>query len=290
MTTIENEYLKVSIREQGAELTSIFNKADNTEHLWQADASVWPWYAPNLFPIVGGCNDNQIHVDGHSYTLTRHGFTRESIFKLIESNPHTAKFSLKFNDDTLALYPYKFELQLIYDLIDNALRIRYKVINLDDKQIYFSVGGHPAFSVPFYQGESYEDYYLEFEFAEQLATHTSTAKGLLSGQTEPVATDENKLPLTKDMFANDALIFQNIKSKVVSIKSHKHAHSLTVEYPHFQHLGIWAKVGAPFVCIEPWLGYSDTDGKITEYKDKEAIQSLEVGHVFESDFFVSLSH
>ena len=25
------------------------------------------------------------------------------------------------------------------------------------------------------------------------------------------------------------------------------------------HLGIWAKPGAPFVCIEPWFSYNDAD-------------------------------
>ncbi|WP_040627096.1 aldose 1-epimerase family protein [Mucilaginibacter paludis] len=290
MTTIENKYFKVSISPQGAQLTSVFNKTDQTEHLWQADPAIWPWHAPNLFPIVGGTVNNQLHVDGVAYPTTRHGFTRTSTFQLVEASDKHAKFSLPFSEKTLAIYPYKFEFQIIYTLIDNALRVCYKVINQDDKPIYFSVGGHPAFNVPFYPGENYEDYYLEFEQQEPLITHTISPDGNLSGLTEPVVLHDRKLRLTKELFANDALVFKNIKSKEITIRSDKHDKFLSVQYPHFAHMGIWAKRGADFVCIEPWLGYSDTEGIVTDIKRKEAIQRLEYGHVFEVDFFISTSY
>jgi galactose mutarotase-like enzyme len=290
MTTLENKYLKVSIRQQGAELTSIFNKADKTEHLWQANPQIWPWHAPNLFPIVGGTINNELHIDGTAYHMDRHGFIRTSNFQLIEASDTHAKFSLPFSEKTLAIYPYKFEFQILYNLIDNALRVCYKVINQDNKTIYFSVGGHPAFNVPFYPGEKYEDYYLEFEQEEQLLTHMISPTGNLSGETEPVPLQNKKLRLTKDLFANDALVFKHIKSREIVIRSDKHDKFLTVQYPHFNHIGIWAKQGADFVCIEPWLGYSDTEGKITDIKQKEAIQHVNHGHVFEAEFFIMTSY
>lgn len=290
MTRLENKYLKVSIRPQGAELTSIFVKSDKTEHLWQADPQIWPWHAPNLFPVVGGTIDNKINIDGTAYPADRHGFTRTSTFQLIEASDTHAKFSLPFSEKTLAVYPYKFEFQIIYNLIDNALRVCYKVINEDKKTIYFSVGGHPAFNVPFYAGEKYEDYYLEFEQAEPLETHMISPAGNLSGETMPIKLDGKKLRLTKELFANDALVFKNIKSKEIFIKSDKHDKFLSIQYPHFNHMGIWAKQGADFVCIEPWLGYSDTEGKVTDIKQKEAIQQLKHGHVFEVEYFITTSY
>lgn len=290
MTTIENNYFKITIRPQGAELTSIYNKTDNTEHLWQADPEIWPWHAPNLFPIVGGLVDGHLNVDGKAYPMGRHGFTRTSNFQLVEASDKHAKFSLHFSEKTLEIYPYKFEFQIIYTLIDNALRVCYKVINHDDKTIYFSVGGHPAFNVPFYAGETYNDYYLEFEQAEKLETHTIAPDGTLSGNTEPVVLDGKKLRLTKELFANDALVFKNIRSREISIKSDKHDKFLSVQYPHFKDMGIWAKNGADFVCIEPWLGYSDTHGIVTDIKQKEAIQHVDHGHVFEAEYFIITSY
>lgn len=140
MTIIENELFKVAIRTKGAELTSFYNKQTKVEHLWQAKADIWPWHAPNLFPIVGTLNDGVFLVDGREYPMARHGFNRESELLLIDCDAQSAKFSLPYSEKTLAVYPYKFDFQIHYDLIDDALRITYKVINLDKKPVYFSVG------------------------------------------------------------------------------------------------------------------------------------------------------
>lgn len=288
MTTIENEHLRVSIRSKGAELTSVYNKANGIEQLWQADESVWPWHAPNLFPIVGMVLNNELLVDGEKYTLPRHGFARNSEFVLIDQSEVHATYSLPNSAETLKVYPYKFDFQIIYTLIENALRVTYKVINLDDRTIYFSVGGHPAFNVPFTAGENYDDYYLEFETEEKLNRYVLSDGGFLTGQTEPVALDGKKLRLTKELFNRDALVFKNIKSKMLVIKSEKHDKTLTVEYPHFDHLGIWAKPGADFVCIEPWLGYTDTESRPNDISQKEAIHSLKHGHTFEAAWYVSV--
>ena len=288
MTIIENSLFKVSIRNQGGELTSFYNKATKVEHLWQGNAQVWPWHAPNLFPIVGGLINDTLMVDGKSYTMGRHGFNRQRELLLLSADAQSAKFSLPYCEKTLAVYPYKFDFQIHYDLIDDALRITYKVINLDRKCIYFSVGGHPAFNVPFHPGEKYEDYYLEFETTEKLATHQLSSEGFFTGETHPVTTQGNKLFLTRELFAKDALVFKNLRSRVVTIKSTQHDETLTVEFPHFNYLGIWAKPGADFVCIEPWLGCADTEGKQVDISEKEAIQKLHVGHVFEAAYFLSV--
>lgn len=289
MTVIENDFLKASIDPRGAQLSSLINKATGQELMWQADEKFWPWHAPNLFPVIGSLINNQIIVDGKPYTIeTRHGFIRVSDMLVIESTTGQAKFSLPYNQHTLEMYPYKFEYQVIYDLIDNALRVTYKVINLDEGTIYFSVGGHPAFNVPFNEGENYEDYYLEFEQEEPLEEHLLNSDGFFNGETRPVKLDGKKLYLTRHLFDNDALIFKNLKSRLVTIRSDKHDQSIAVEFPHFNYVGIWAKPGADFVCVEPWLGCADSAGEPKELSQKEAIQKLAHGHVFEASFFVSI--
>lgn len=288
MTTIENDFLKVTIRNKGAEMTSIVNKVSGVEHLWQGDPNIWPWHAPNLFPVVGGLINNELLVDGKSYKMERHGFNRQSELLLIESNEISAKFSLPYSDHTLEVYPYKFDFQVHYDLMENALRVTYKVINHQREAIYFSVGGHPAFNVPFNAGESYEDYYLEFETEEKLEKHILSAEGFFNGEKQPVKLDGKKLPLTRDMFAQDAWVFKNLRSREVTIKSTKNDQTLSVEFPHFNYLGIWAKPGADFLCIEPWLGCADTADKHVDITQKEAIQHLKYGHVFEAAFFISI--
>ncbi|WP_184550595.1 aldose 1-epimerase family protein [Mucilaginibacter sp. FT3.2] len=288
MTTIENEYLKASIDTKGAQLSSLIDKATGVEHLWQADADIWPWHAPNLFPVVGGLINNELLVDGEKYAMSRHGFARQSEFVLLNSDDVSASFSLPYCDKKLKVYPYKFDYQVLYTLIDNSLRVTYKVINLDKRSIYFSVGAHPAFNVPFNAGEKYEDYYLEFETDEHLETELLSADGFFNGESHPVPTPKNRLQLTRQLFDADALVFKKLSSRMVTIKSDKHDQSLSVEFPHFSYLGIWAKPGADFVCIEPWLGCADSEGHQKDIKQKEAIQKLNIGHVFEAPFFISL--
>ncbi|QIP11866.1 aldose 1-epimerase family protein [Spirosoma aureum] len=289
MTTLENHHLRVSIRPKGAELTSIFHKSTGIEHLWQADPSVWGWHAPNLFPVVGGCLNNQLLVDGKTYPIERHGFARQSTFETTESTATHAVFSLRSSESTRIHFPYEFEFQIIYELNGPALTITYRVVNEDEKTVFFSVGAHPAFAVPFKPDEAYEDYFIEFEQAEALETHMLSSVGYFNGETKPVATEGSRLLLTKHLFDQDALVFKNLASRRVAIRTEKHAHSVTVDYPAFPYLGIWAKPGAPFVCVEPWLGCADSEGQQKPIEAKEAIQHVEPGHVFNASFTIAIA-
>jgi len=288
MVTLENEFLKVSVSSEGAELVSVFNKMSNIEHLWQGDPEIWGWHAPNLFPVVGGCINNQLLVDGKTFSMEKHGFARTSHFKRVESTDIHAKFSLNYSQATLSVYPYKFEFQVLYDLLDDYVRVSYKVINKDENSIYFSLGAHPAFNIPFHSNEVYEDYFIELEKEERLERHLISTDGYFTGTLEPVPMDGNKIYLRKDIFNQDALVFKRLISRKASIKSKNHSKCITISYPHMDYLGIWAKPAAPFVCIEPWLGCADTQGKAVDIKYKEAIQELEHGHVFETDFTIGV--
>ncbi len=288
MAILENDFLRVSISAKGAQLSSVFDKTNQLEHLWRGSPAIWGWHAPNLFPIVGQLINDELLVDGNTYPMARHGFARHSEFVLLESDEVHVVYSLPNSEKTLQVYPYKFDFQVLYTLIENAVRITYKLINHDKKPVYFSVGGHPAFNVPFYPGEKYEDYYLEFEIEEQLVAQSLTAEGTFAGETHPVPSPGNKLYLTRHLFDNDALVFKGLKSREVSIKSDKHDKSIAVQFPHFNYLGIWAKGGADFVCIEPWLGCADTAGKHVDISQKEDIQKVDPGHVFEAAFFISI--
>jgi len=289
MATLENDTLRIDIQEKGAQLTSIVDKQTNIEHLWQADPAVWPWHAPNLFPIIGGCLNNQLLIDGKTYPMQRHGFARQLPFTLVESTANSATFSLQSSDQTKTSYPYAFDFQINYSLTENQLDVMYRVINQDDKTVFFSVGAHPAFAVPFLDDEAYEDYYLEFEKAEPLETSMLSAEGYFTGETKTVPTDGSRLALTKHLFDEDALVFKHIDSRSVTIRSTKNDHAVTVTYKEFPYLGVWAKPGAPFVCIEPWLGCADSVGELLPIEQKELIQQVAVGQTFAATFSIKIS-
>lgn len=290
MVTLQNDFLRVTVSDRGAELTSMFNKLNGIEHLWQGDPSIWAFHAPNLFPVVGSCINDEVMVEGKKYPMQRHGFARHSEFILVESSDTHAKFSLEFSEYTLAVYPYKFTFQVLYDLLNSELRVSYKVINQEQKTIYFSLGAHPAFNIPFYKDESYEDYYVEFNKDEKLVKHLFTHAGYFTGRTELVVLEEgSRLNLTKTLFDEGALVFKKLVSREVVIKNHKTPNFVSISFPNFDSLGIWAPPGAPFVCIEPWLGHADSDGELLEIKDKAGIRALEQGHVFEVDFLIGIN-
>lgn len=289
MVTLQNSFLKVEISPFGAQLTSLFNKLNRTEHLWQADSSVWGYHAPNLFPVVGGCYNNEIQVDGKKYAMERHGFVRKSEFTIQDCSDVHAKFSLTHSESTREVYPYKFTFQVLYDLFDSELRVSYKVINLDENSICFSVGAHPAFNIPFFKGEKYEDYYIEFNKDEELFKDLYTEEGFFNGQTELLNKIDNRIILTKELFSEGALVFKKLESREVLIKNHKTPNFISVSFPHFESLGIWAARNADFVCIEPWLGYGDSVGGPGEFQNKAGIRKLEHGHVFEVDYTIGIN-
>ncbi|GAA4795898.1 aldose 1-epimerase family protein [Olivibacter ginsenosidimutans] len=288
MIALNNEYITIHIKKKGAELCSLYNKTLALEYMWQADPSYWPWHAPNLFPIVGGLVNNEISIEGSLYQLQRHGFARQSNFTVIESSGKHAILSLRYTKETLAAYPYHFEYQVLYHLHDESLTCTYKVINLDNRTIWFSLGAHPAFNIPFFAHERYDDYYIEFSKEESLIRHHLSPAGFFTGEPSPVFLQGKKLRLAETLFNEDALVFKTIDSKALYIRSKNHPHSLKISYPEFKSLGIWAKPGAPFVCIEPWLGYADNEQPKGSIKEKEGIISLSSGHVFEANYTITI--
>lgn len=282
---IENSFLKVAVRALGAELTSLFDKQHQTEHLWQADPNIWNWYAPVLFPIVGRSFNDAITVDGKKYPIERHGFARKTAFKVVEKNEQVLGLEMTSDEETKVHYPFAFRFQIYYRLSGKELTVRYNVINTDNREIFFSVGGHPAFGVPFEKGEKNEEtYYIEFEDDTFLERYHINADGFFDGRKSAVLNGANKLPLHAQLFNDDALVFKKLKSRSVTIRSEKHNRFLTVYFSDFNYLGLWAKPGAPYVCIEPWLGCADEIGFQGELKDKEGIIVLPVGKTFSAEY------
>ncbi len=280
---LENDTLKITVAERGAELKSITAVSDGTEYLFDSDPRWWKYSAPVLFPIVGKVNGNKYRAEGKEYELPQHGFARTSDFWLVDATADTLTFALESNAATLKAYPYKFRLEISFELIGNEVKVGWKVANVDDKAIYFSIGAHPAICCPIAYRESFEDCYLKFNAAEKSARILLATSGTLTHERIPTL-EGTELALNYELFKGDALVFDDLKSDEVTVCSRKSSKSLTLRAKGFPYWGIWtpAQGGAPFICIEPWHGhadYSDFDG---ELKDKEGIIKLAVGESFET--------
>lgn len=286
--TLHNQSLQAVIRSQGAELISLVNRHTNTEHLWQADPDVWPWHAPNLFPVVGGQANDEILVDGKAYPMKRHGFARTSKFTCIESGPDFAIFELPSSAATKAVYPYDFLFSITYQLNGPSLNVTYRVKNEGKNTLFMSVGAHPAFNVPFNEGEAYTDYYLDFEEDEMLEVSLLGTDGLLTGETTRIELTNRQLQLTPTLFDNDALVLLNLQTRRVTLKSRANNQSIQLDFAYFQYLGLWAKPGAPFVCIEPWLGVADTSSAPRPFNQKQGIQQVASGKSFAATYSITV--
>jgi len=280
MLSIENEFLKISVQKTGAELCSVVDKCTNQEYMWSGDSAVWGSFAPVLFPIIGCLKDNEFLVDDQSYRVPKHGFIRNnSNLEAKILNENTIEFRYKYDENTLKIYPYQFEFVLHYIIEDHTIHIKHTIINHHkETPMYFSLGGHPGFKCPFFEGEKYEDYYIEFEQVENDSTWKVTSDGLIDMTAVPFLENTNRLNLHPLIFQNDALIFKNLKSRKATLKSEAYTFGVEVSFADFNYLGIWAKPNASFVCIEPWLGISDSVNTTKDFTQKEGIQRLEAGN------------
>lgn len=271
---IENEFLRVGVKEHGAELTSVVSKKTGFEYIWQGDESVWYGQSPILFPIVGRLIEDKYSLNGTEYTMPKHGFARKSDFSLLSKDSDSMTFILSESAATKAIYPYDFDLIVSFTLEENVLRVSHDVVNKNEDVMYFSLGAHPGFNCKI--GDI-----LRFEKKETLRTEKiDLVHSLRLPETIPVLNDETDIIITKDIFNEDALILNGFISDKITLCSNEHDRTVDFDLGKAPYLGIWAKPGAPYVCIEPWCGVNDSTEKVADFSEKCGIQKVEADDVF----------
>ena len=281
ITTISNSNLIAIINHLGAELISLRTK-ENKEYIWEGNPEFWGKHSPILFPIVGTLKNNTYLFNGVEYHLSRHGFARDMKFELIKIKDSSATFSTKSSKETLKIYPFEFELQICYSLDENKLNIDYKVINKNNFIMPFSIGAHPAFAL----SGDFENYSIAFEQEETLEYYL-LKNDLVSNTTKKLEVNSKQIHLNYKLFDNDTLIFKSIKSNSLTILENSKP-MIKVLFKDFPNLGIWTKKNVPFLCIEPWFGYSDTEENSGNIFEKEGIQILEGNKIFNSKFSIEI--
>lgn len=285
---ISNNLLSVDISSRGAELQSIKTVKDGLEYLWDGNPDYWIRRSPLLFPIVGMFQDNTYIHEGKTYEIELHGFTKVSDFEIVSSSDNYIEFKLVSNEETRRKYPFDFELINAYRLENNTLEIVHSVMNKGEKDMWFSIGEHPGFMCPLFEGESMEDYVLEFEKNETI-NRGFLEDGLLIDREELFLQNENIVSLSHKFFERRAIILKGLTSSSVTLKSCKHNRKVTVSFEGYPYLGIWSlEEGAPFVCIEPWYGVTSKKNSSKELKDKEGIICLEPGKLFKCGYSINV--
>ena len=262
---IENEFLTCEIKSMGAELHSLKSKENGKEYIWYGREEIWYGQAPILFPVIGQLNSDRYFYGGKEYSLPKHGFARKLEFEMKECRGNKAVFSLASSAETLEKYPFEFELLAEFRLEGKALINTLSVINKDGKKMYFSIGAHPAFNCNV--GDI-----IEFEKNETVCTDSIEKTNLLMDEKFPLLNNEREIVITKEIFEPDALIISGLESKKLRIKGENEIEFTFGDAPV---LGIWAKPGAPYVCIEPWHGINDPHTVTEDISKKREIRLLE---------------
>ena len=278
---IRNESLTLEIDAHGAEMKSLIDNCSGQEYLWCGDAAYWGRTSPVLFPLVGNYREKQSCFDGKWYSLSQHGFARDMDFELVSEKGDEIWFALEDSPETLEKYPFGFRLELGYRLQGRAVEVLWKVTNKNDREMYFSIGGHPAFNCPLREGEKQTDYRIGFDTCEPLTASVLDENGTVSERTKVLELTDGMLQITDSLFDEDALIVEHDQAHKVALYTPEGEKYLEVKFeaPLF---GIWSPAGkhAPFVCIEPWYGRSDRADFGQKLEEREWGNVLKAGEIF----------
>jgi galactose mutarotase-like enzyme len=272
--TLRGGGIEATVKAHGAELCSL-KDAQGAELIWQAGAA-WPRHAPLLFPIVGRLKNDALRHQGKTYPMTQHGFARDQVFEWTERGATSCTLVLRDNAATRARYPFAFRLTVGYRLQAADLDVMLEIANTGEEMLPASIGAHPAFNWPLFEGAAKESYGLTFADAET-APVRRLKDGLMREKPEPTPIQGKTLALSERLFDDDAIILDRLASKSVRYAADR-GPSLNVSWDDFRQLGIWSKPGgAGFLCIEPWRGFaspSDFDG---EFADKPGVMQIAPG-------------
>lgn len=287
--TIQNEHLTVKIDDKGAALWSV-KDCDGTEYLWQGDTRYWSDRAPNLFPYIARMTSGKYRLDGKIYHMDIHGFAKDMIFIAEQISDSHIVFSINHTEETYSQYPFQFCFSIIYKLEGCKLSTTYYVRNDDAKTMYFGVGGHPGFNVPFERDTVFEDYYLEFDSAREVKRVGFSEDCFVTGKLTDFSLEDGvRLPLSHNIFDDDAIVLTDMASHV-TLKSKKGNKGVRVTYSSMSYLGIWhmPKTDAPSVCIEPWSSSPSRKGVVEDLEKQPSLVSVKAKCEYENGFTIEI--
>jgi galactose mutarotase-like enzyme len=287
MEQIKNDKLTVSISELGAELQSIKDE-NGKEYLWDGDEKYWNRHSPILFPIVCGLWEDTYRLGDKEYKLGRHGFARDTNFQLISQGEDRVTFALHDSEETLKDYPYHFNLAITYRLEDNKIHVIWHVQNTDNKDIFFQIGGHPAFLVPGAKKGEHLTGRLRFDNKNPERLYGNVGGCVVEGY-HKVETNDGIWDFEEETFADDAVIFDRSQLHHIELLDEKGKPQVTlgIDTPA---VGIWSPTGkhAPFVCIEPWYGLHDWAEYKGDFRNKYLMNKLLPGSSFMSEYVITI--
>lgn len=259
MQYLENDKLKIQVKELGAELCSIYSKTLDKEFMWQPGLEIWDHSSLILFPNPGRISRDRTIIGGKEYPATMHGFAWRRQFTVIENTGDMLVMELHSDEATRQSFPYEFTLRISFVLNDDKMIQKMDVVNKDEKTMYFCLGAHPGFYFPIILGETGDDYIIRFD-REQNISRLLTQRGtmLLTGERVPYLTGCKDIQLSENYFDLGSHLLEGVDADTVTLLSKKSGHFVEMGIVGFPYMCLWGNAYKnAMICIEPWCGTSD---------------------------------
>ena len=277
---LKNDFYTATLCDKGAELISLKN-AKGEELMWQngIDEEFWSDHAPLLFPVCGRLKNKKYSFQGKEYPMDIHGFASLYTYQVIEATETKITFMLRDFEETLAVYPFSFELYATYELSGDELFFDVKVKNNSDITMPYMFGWHPGFNLPVGDGLDIESYKLDFGSIESLKWHKIVNGAFVSDRTQNYPLTNNAYVLCeKEIYENDTMIFTG-HNNVTSLYAEGYPFRIDMSWSeNLPTLCIWKQDDSrgKFLCIEPWSS-APKDGVTDENFDIRPMPRLEAG-------------
>lgn len=284
---LSNGEISIKVDSHGAELKSLRRTDTQTEYMWRGDPGYWGRTSPILFPFVGGVRNREYRTGGKTYSMTQHGFARDMEFELVSQSGEEIWFRLESSEETLAKFPFAFVLKAGYRIEGNRVKVLWQVENPGEKELYFSIGGHPAFNCPIEEGEKQEECFVDFGNVDEVVSTKISEKGLAMNDSNVYPLTEGRLALHPHLFDADALVIENNQTNTAALcrKDGSRYLTVTMDAPLF---GIWSPPGkeAPFICIEPWYGRCDGEDFQGTLEERKWGNHIAPGQIWKAEYVI----
>jgi len=228
------------------------------DYFWDRQTERIPGGWPFLFPICGrlerGGEAGKYLFDGRMYRMPSHGFGPRTPWRVVEgSGPDTLVMRLTHGEDTLAVYPFRFEVTLAYRAENGALVCEQAYRNLGGAPMPYYAGFHPYFLTPA-PGAGKESVAVDFRPAG--AFHYNERYTDLASQVPPPSPP---VPVHGEPVLEQWLTRVGDDREVRVIMPDGlviHMAAEGVEDPAlFPYVQLYTMTDKPFFCVEPWMAF-----------------------------------
>lgn len=244
---IEKNGVSIAVDTLGARVLSVNCRGEEILHYDPED--VQHSGIPLCFPNFGALDKDTFHYNSREYTLPRHGFIRDSYFLVEKRDEGTLYCSFSSNEETLRQFPFEFEFSVLYEVVEDGMKMTLNMVNLSDDPMVLAPGIHPYFSVE-------DPYTIRFNTKSETGnnnryfyqeTHLE-ASGLF--QVMDICSEGEKN--IQIIGVPDINLINHGLKRTRIYPGGKKTIILTADNNLFNRMTIWrSALDSPFICVEP---------------------------------------